>query len=116
MSELKALAARVLRDIGQDKCGTGRAGNVPPPQPARDISVPPTSERFQPFSPADEKCPAVPTPYAWDNGTFAVQPGHAAGQERDKVEALPEWHNVDAWRARLREAVDIPTRRAVIAD
>src|SRR5215207_323030 len=29
---------------------------------------------------------------------------------------LPDWHDVDAWRARLREAVDIPARRAVIAD
>ncbi len=28
----------------------------------------------------------------------------------------PDWHDLDAWRARLRAATDIRTRRAVIAD
>jgi hypothetical protein len=115
-SELKALATRVLRDIERDKAGTERSGNVPLPQSPWDISVPPESQHSEVLSLADEECPAVPAPYAWDSGTFPVQPGHAAGQERDKVEGTPDWHDVDAWRARLRAAVDIPARRAVVAD
>ena len=85
MSELKALATRVLRDIERDKVGTERSGNVPLPQSPWDISVPPESGHSEALSLADEECPAVPTLYAWDNGTFPVQPGHAAGQERDST-------------------------------
>jgi hypothetical protein len=35
---------------------------------------------------------------------------------RDTREALPDWHDLDVWRARLRAALDIRTRRTVIAD
>ena len=85
MSELKALATRVLRDIERDKVGTERPGNVPLPQSPWDISVPPESGHSQALSARTRNVPLSQPPMRGTMGHFL----YSRDTRRDRSGTVP---------------------------